>query len=274
VDDEQVIPWGIDLVGYQTNMSNEPIKIGVLDSGINENHEDLQGKVLKEYNVINPGEPVDDDYGHGTAIAGIITANDNDVGIVGVVQDVVLYDIKVLNDEGKGNVEDLITAIKWCMEEQVDIINISFGFQSKNNELEEIIQEAVSQGIIFVAASGNNYGLKTDYPAKYENVISVTAVNEEKKESNLYSSEEKVDYAMPGVSILTTSKDGGYEIHSGTSMATAYMTGIVSSYLKDYKSTDDEEVFLIEKINKILEENLIPINGCSNCGKGLVKINE
>lgn len=77
IKSEQIIPWGIELVGYQTSTSNAPIKVAILDSGIHKSHEDLQGKVSKEYNAINPGQPVEDDYGHGTALAGIVTTNDN-----------------------------------------------------------------------------------------------------------------------------------------------------------------------------------------------------
>ncbi|MEK4198116.1 S8 family serine peptidase [Cytobacillus sp. FSL K6-0265] len=261
-------------MGYQTSLSSDPMKIAILDSGIHKSHEDLQGKVLKEYNVINPGQPIEDDYGHGTAVAGVITANDNNVGIVGVVQDVELYDVKVLNSEGKGNIEDLISAIEWCKKEQVDIINISFGFQAENEELEKVIEEAVSQGIIIIAAAGNNYGLNTDYPAKYDNVVSVTAVDKAMNISKSHSAKGKVDYAMPGVSILTTSKDGGYAIHSGTSMATAYMTGAISDSLKndDRYSMEEKGLNSLQKINELLKDNLVSINECSDCGNGLVKI--
>lgn len=124
------------------------MKVAILDSGIYKDHEDLQGKVVREFNVINPNEPISDDYGHGTAIAGIITANDNDIGIVGMTQNVELYDVKVLGKDGIGKIEDLTAAIEWCIKQRVDIINISSGFQTEDANLGQAINDAVNAGII------------------------------------------------------------------------------------------------------------------------------
>jgi minor extracellular protease Epr len=235
---EQVSPWGIELVGYQTSTSDTPVKVAVLDSGIYKKHEDLQGKVVKEYNAINPDQPVEDDYGHGTAVAGIITANDNDVGIIGVTQDVELYDVKVLNSKGKGSVEDLISAIEWCMAEQVDIINISFGFQSENEDLKRVIEKASSDGIIIVAAAGNTYGLGVDYPARHEQVYSITAINDDLTRPSS-AARGKIDYVAPGVSIISTDAKGGYALFDGTSFATAYSTGVLAELSKEYKEIEN-----------------------------------
>lgn len=265
VGEEQVIPWGIELVGYQTSVSKTPVKVAVLDSGIYKEHEDLQGKVVKEFNAINPGQPVEDDYGHGTAVAGIITANDNDVGIIGVTQDVELYDVKVLNAEGKGSVEDLISAIEWCMAEQVDIINISFGFQSKNRSLERVIEEAVSQGIIIVAAAGNTYGLGVDYPARFHHTLSISAIDADMNRPSS-TAKGKVDYVAPGVSIISTDPVGGYSIYEGTSFATAYATGAIAVLISDLREVD-------QSIDHILNQHVHFLEGVEDeFGKGILVI--
>ncbi|MEM5673307.1 S8 family serine peptidase [Bacillus cereus] len=108
-----------------------------MDSGIYKEHEDLKGKVVKEFNTINLNTPITDETGHGTAIAGIIAAENNNLGILGVVPNVLLYDVTVLNNQGKGDVDHLIKGIRWCIEQQVNILNISFGLQSESPELKK-----------------------------------------------------------------------------------------------------------------------------------------
>lgn len=258
----QVIPWGIELVGYGTNTSIRPVKVAVLDSGIFKEHEDLHGKVAKEYNAINPGQPVVDDFGHGTAVAGVITANDNDVGIIGVSQNVQLYDVKVLNADGKGNIEDLISAIKWCIEEQIDVMNISFGFQKDNKDLEQVIEEAQLNGIIVVAAAGNTYGLGVDYPARYDAVKSVNSINS-KMDRSYFSAVGKVDFVGPGENIISTNHNGGYSLYNGTSFSNAYITGVISELINQsdgYK----------QLTNNITKKHTVKLGENNEYGNGLI----
>lgn len=237
----QIIPWGLEVVGMIESppaRTQDVIKIAILDSGINQEHEDLQGKVVNAYNAIAPDEPIIDDFGHGTAIASIMTAHDNDVGMVGVTQHVDIYDVKVLNEEGNGKAEHLIAGIQWCIEQQVDIMNISFGLQSANADLEQAINEAVDSGIIIVAAAGNTYGLGVDYPARYDNVLSINALKQDLKRPSS-AAKGKIDFAAPGVNILSTDKDGGYSLFNGTSFATAFATGVIAVHLIEYRNKTD-----------------------------------
>ncbi|AST07124.1 hypothetical protein AF2641_09725 [Anoxybacillus flavithermus] len=166
---KQIIPWGANSIGInKLQVKQEPVskvKVAILDSGINREHEDLKGKVVKEFNAINPGQPLYDTYGHGTAIAGIIAASDNEVSIRGVSPNVEIYSVKVMDDKGRGNVRDVVRGIKWCIDNKVQVMNISFGMSLGNPELRKAIETAIKSGIIVVAAAGNNYGGKTDYPA-------------------------------------------------------------------------------------------------------------
>ncbi|WP_078382703.1 S8 family peptidase [Sutcliffiella halmapala] len=235
----QITPWGQHLVGIDTEKGKK-IKVAILDSGINDNHEDLLGKVYKKYNTINPQDGVHDDLGHGTAVAGIITANNNAIGIVGITQNVEIYDVKVLNEEGKGNIEDLIAGINWSIKEEVDILNISFGVQSNNELLEEAIKEAVSKGIIVVAAAGNTFGLSVDYPAKYENVLSVSSIDEDLNRIST-SAKGKIDFVAPGRNILSTSNNGSYDLFEGTSFSTPYLTGVIAATLSHRQETYSSE---------------------------------
>lgn len=275
---KQIVTWGISSLGltkYQsTNRIDRKIKVAILDSGINKGHEDLKGKVIKEFNAINPKEKVRDDFGHGTAIAGVIAAENNKVGIVGVNPDVDIYSVKVLDKKGKGDVKSLIKGIKWSIKNKVQVINISFGMPSDHPELHKIITEAISSGIIVVAASGNNYGMNVDYPAKYKDVISVTAVNKNYKTKPVYSAKGKIDFALPGDSILTTSWNGQYEEYKGSSFAAAYMTGLVSLILENSNEfkLDREKEHLTNSVIKILKDHSIKLGDQKVYGNGFVKL--
>ena len=250
--EEQIIPWNLEILDVKKRDSikdDYKMRIAIVDSGINKEHEDLVGTVVKEFNVINKGEQIRDELGHGTAIAGIIAAQDNNMGIIGIAPSTEIYDVKVLDDEGKGNVDHFIEAIEWCIEEQIDMINISFGFQTDNDELKQTIDKAISKGIIIVASAGNNYGMKTDYPAKYENVISITSIDKKLQRSN-FASRQEIDFALPGEEILTTNNDGGYSLFNGTSFATAHATGIIALILADYRINKlNKEMFFMDYLD-------------------------
>ncbi|HHT7067664.1 S8 family peptidase [Bacillus thuringiensis] len=267
--EEQSVTWGRKAVIEDrfTGIQNK-IKVAILDNGIYKEHEDLKGKVVKEFNTINLNNPIIDETGHGTAIAGIIAAENNNLGILGVMPNIQLYDVKLLDKQGKGDVDHLIKGIRWCIEQRVNILNISFGLQSESPELKKAIDEAVDSGIIVVAAAGNTYGLGVDYPAKYENVISISSVNKEFKRASS-SAKGKIDFAAPGVDILSTNQDGGYSTYSGTSFATAFATGVIAALLAEGDNTLN-----LDQIKKILIERSIDLGSTgydNEFGYGLIQ---
>ncbi|MEH7768885.1 S8 family serine peptidase, partial [Bacillus sp. JR_15] len=227
------------------------MKVAVIDSGIFSEHEDLEGKVVESFNAINATDNIVDDYGHGTNIAGILTANQNSIGMIGVSQDIELFDVKVLNSEGKGEIDDILRGLMWAYEKEVDIINISFGFSKSYIELEETINTLTSEGIIVIASAGNRLGQEVDFPAKYPNVISVGSMNET-GEVDVLSSSGKIDVFGPGTNIYTTNKDGTYETVRGTSFATAFITGAVAKgmlneKIERSKNSFDESLSYLEE---------------------------
>ncbi|WP_257140748.1 S8 family peptidase [Bacillus thuringiensis] len=214
------------------------VKIAILDSGISKNHPDLVGKIKGEYNAINVDEPIVDNLGHGTAIAGIIAAKDNDKGVVGISPESDIFSVKVLSDSGEGDIGSLIRGIEWCINNEMDIFNISFGLGANNLELRGTIDKAIQKNIIIVAAAGNNYISKVEYPAKFANVISVGAIDSNLQRAS-FSSTGKIDFTAPGVNILSTNNLGGYERYSGTSFATAYVTGIIAKVISEEEHYND-----------------------------------
>lgn len=273
--DGQITTWALDYIGKneKESYSEVKVKVAILDSGIYKEHEDLKDKVVKEYNAINPEEKIIDKYGHGTAIAGIIAASNNDKGIVGVNENVELYDVKVLNDDGKGDINHLIDAIEWCIEQNIDIINISFGLQSDNEDLKRAIYRAYSEGIIIVAASGNTYGLGVDYPAKYDYVYSITALSKDLKRLSS-AAKGKIDLAAPGFDILSTDKNGTYQLFNGTSFATAYATGVMSVWIEQIYNlrSDLANTDIQMEIRSIVNANTENLGPKSEYGLGLLKV--
>lgn len=221
---KQFIGWGPNYMGYDTAIRDKKIKIAILDSGINGKHEDLQKKVVKSFNAIDNSKSIQDDFGHGTNIAGIIAATDNDIGIVGVSQNVVIYDVKVLDSAGVGEVEHVIEGLQWAANNNVDIVNMSFGFIKDYPELKKTIDMLLSQNIIVVASAGNNLGQEVDFPAGYTDVISVGSIDLNGK-VDVLASTGKIDVYAPGKEIITTSSNGSYETVRGTSFSAAYITG-------------------------------------------------
>ena len=256
--------WALDYVGVDFQKETAPVKIAILDSGINKQHKEFEYLTFKEYNAVTPGEKIVDDFGHGTAIAGIIAARG--IETTGVIQNVIIYDVKVLNDKGEGKIESVIDGIEWSINQDVDIINISFGFTSDKEGLKESIDRAVKDNIIITAAAGNTLGLTVDYPAQYENVLSISSFDKN-FQLDPYSAIGKIDYTAPGVDIISTNNKGKYSTFSGTSFSTGYATGAIASIIN--KEDDENRVHNIK--NKI-SDYVLQIGDNEKFGHGLITL--
>lgn len=152
----------------------------------------------------------------------------------------------------------------------MDVINLSLGFQSDFPELRSLIADALNKGIILIAASGNTYGLNAQFPARYDDVISVGMINEE-KESTKFSAIGKIDFVGPGENILSLNNTGGYSYNEGSSYSTAYVTGVVAEYLSKQNLNKDKSIQL--KVYEYLKKSSVKVNGDKNkVGYGLPTI--
>lgn len=179
------IPWNIDRVdclsiSESEEINEKNIRIGIIDTGIDLNHEDLSENIHGGVNFLNSALPPDDDNGHGTLLAGIIAANQNDKGIIGIAPYAQLFSIKAFNKDGKGKVSDIIKAIDWAIKNKMQIINISSSLEKDNKDLHNEIKKAAKAGILIVAAATDNSD-NAGYPAMYPEVISVGSVNKQNK---------------------------------------------------------------------------------------------
>lgn len=229
----QLLPWGVtrvnaNLVWPVSDASS--VKVGVIDSGISLNHSDLASNIKGGFNAINRRQSADDDNGHGTHVAGIIAAVDNDIGVIGIAPKAQLYAVKVLDKTGSGRISNVIEGVQWCMDNNMQVVNMSLGTSSYSKALHNAVKKAHESGLVMVAAAGNS-GPGEDtiaYPAKFSEVIAVSAIDENSGVTSWSSRGPEIDVAAPGNSIYSTYANGEYRVLSGTSMAAPHVTGVIS----------------------------------------------
>lgn len=268
--DNQTLPWGIEHINADDTRlyfdSNEnDIKVAILDTGIDKSHEDLF--VSGGVSFVEGVSDYSDDNGHGTHIAGIISGLNNTFGVVGVAPTIHLYSIKVLDQYGNGNYSDVIAGIEWAISNNIDIINMSLGGKRRSKSLQRILDKAYERGIVLVASAGNNgYERKgsISYPAKYDTVIAVGAIDKQNKRASFSSVGKELELTAPGVDILSTMPNGTYGLNSGTSMAAPHVSGVAAILLQKDKT------YTNENIRYILNSSAIKLGSQFEYGNGLV----
>jgi len=226
---------------WDISRGNGDIVVAVLDTGVDYTHRDLKGNMWTDsngcygYDFINDDNDPMDDYGHGTHCAGIIGASgDNGYEIAGVCWNVKIMALKFLNSYGFGFSSDAVSALYYAVENGADVISNSWGGDEYSETMEEAIDYACSQGVVMVAAAGNEDSNQPYYPAYYEHVIAVAATDSNDEKASFSNYGDWVDIAAPGAHILSlraksTSMPRPYDAYttvtSGTSMACPYVGG-------------------------------------------------
>ncbi|WP_455716664.1 S8 family peptidase [Anaerosporobacter sp.] len=209
------------------NTASNKIKVAIIDSGIDYT-EDID--VTERKNFIPEQDDTsiiyEDLTGHGTAIAGILTAKNNDIGITGINPNIELYSARVLDETNSAPTSRVVDAIDWAIEKNVNIISISFGIDSDADNLKDAIQRAYNAGILIIAAAGNDGNV--EYPAAYDEVIAVGSVNSNGEISPSSSKGEEIEIVAPGELVKSTGAFGGEVVSSGTSMAVPHVVGVAS----------------------------------------------
>lgn len=225
------------LEAWATGATGAGVKVAVLDSGVTKDNDDISSKVVDRANFTTAATD-DDNYGHGTHVAGIIAASQNNaIGVSGVCPECTIMSGKVLGDNGVGSTSSIVNGIAWAVQNKAKVINMSLGARSSRT-LEAAINNAWNKGVVVVAAAGNGGSQTKVYPGAYTNVIAVAATdNNDKKAAFSSYGANWVDIAAPGDSIFSTfpnhsfflateyGRSEGYDIGSGTSMASPYVAG-------------------------------------------------
>jgi subtilisin family serine protease len=250
IGDEYANSWGVQHIGsdvaHASGNKGLGVKIAVLDTGIDYTHEDLDGNYKGGYNFVeyidysvDPYDPFDDSWNsHGTHVAGIIAAEQNDNGVVGVAPEADLYAVKVLDASGHGLTSWVISGIQWAVDNKMDIVNISIQVGEDSPSLRATCNAAYDAGLLLVAAAGNTYGGEVTDPAAYDSVIAVTATTIDDMRSNISPISPKVELASPGVNILSTVRGGNYDSLSGTSQAAPHVAGTAALIISSGNAED------------------------------------
>ena len=215
---------------------------GVDDDG-NGYIDDIYGYNFCTYEDVPDGDPMDD-HGHGTHCSGIITAEGNNgFDIAGVCWNTEIMALKFLGASGRGYTSDAVTAFYYAVDNGADVISNSWGGGAYFPPLKEVIDYAHSQGVIMVAAAGNDYSDWPHYPAYYDHVIAVAATDSNDQKAPFSNYGDWVDIAAPGVDVLSlraggtsmgTIYDDYTTIESGTSMACPHVAGVMGLLLAQY----------------------------------------
>ena len=231
---DQEITWGVQKVNalaVHTSTKGAGVKIAILDSGIDYTHPDLDDNYQGGFDFVNYDNDPMDDYGHGTKVAGIIAAEDNNFGILGVAPEASIYGVKVLSSGGSGSTSNVIRGIEWAVENDMDIISMSLGGTSGYYAYETAINNAYNSGVLLIASAGNYGSTATDnvaYPAKYNSVIAVSAIYENNNLCSFSSVGPAVELTAPGYRLKTTAIGGNYNFFSGTSAAAPFVSGVAA----------------------------------------------
>ncbi len=238
ISDEYSNSWGVRYIGSQPvhnqSINGTGVKIAVLDTGIDYNHPDLAGNYKGGYNFVNNNpDPWDDNClslyrtCHGTHVSGIIAAEHNDIGVVGVAPGADIYAVKVLDGGGFGTASLIVSGIEWAKDNGMNIISMSIESYENNTAVLDAVNAAYNSGVLLVAAGGNTAGGPVLYPAAYDSVIAVTAIDQNGQRASFSPIDQKIEVAAPGIRINSTVQ-GGYGFLSGTSMAAPHVTGVAA----------------------------------------------
>ena len=169
-------------------------------------------------------------------------ADDNGSGVAGVAWDVKIMPVKVMDSEGSGSYYDMIAGINYAVTHNAQVINMSLGGYSYSKPMQDAIDEAYAQGVLVVAAMGNDGGRYTIYPAACSHVMAVASTTNSDARSSFSNYGAHVDIAAPGSSIYSTYMGGGYGYMSGTSMATPFVAGLAGLIYSHYPGYTPDQV--------------------------------
>jgi minor extracellular protease Epr len=268
-DSKEDIQWNLKMIDVNQqvtdNKLSNKIKVAVIDSGV-DFVSDIE--VKERMNFIPDQDEIsplyEDGSGHGTSVAGIIAAMDNDEGITGIDENVELYSAKVLDENNQAPISRVIEAIDWAIDKNVNIINMSLGTSAYSQVLHNAVKRASNKGILIVSAAGN--GGAVEYPAAFDETLAVGSVGADGTISEQSSVGDSIDVVAPGEQILSSSAFDGVMASSGTSVAAPHVTGVAAKLWEKNKDVD------ANFIKKLICDSAKPAGDKKQYGYGIVDL--
>lgn len=297
------IPWGVATVKAPQvwdaphSLTGAGVIVAVLDSGVDYTHPDLAAAIAE-----NPGEtgldgggvdrrvngidddgnghvddwrgwdfvsldsdPIDD-LGHGTAVAGVVAASHDGLGLVGVAPDAKILPVKVLDGDGYGEDSEIVAGIAYAADRGAKIINLSLGGPMFSQSYADAVSYADSKGALVVAAAGNSGNAAVAFPAGLAEVLSVGATDSANAWAP-FSQYGKVDVAAPGDDVVTADLGGGTTVVDGTSFASPHAAGVAALLAQKYPNASGR------RLRQILAGTAVDIGAAGNdakTGAGLI----
>jgi thermitase len=262
---------------YNLTIGSPEVVIAILDSGVDQDHQDLAQNLLPGYDFVNEDANPEDDNGHGTRMAGIAAAvMNNSLGVAGTCPSCKILPVKAGRSDGSFTIYDSYQALEYAANmhniegipenpNPADVISMSFRFNNPSTSLENGVADAASTGAILLAGAGNDNTDAMKYPAAYEQVIAVAATDQNDARISISNYGIWVDIAAPGISIYTTTLNNGYTTSAGTSAATAMTAGLVGLMRSRNPSLDKDQA------QQILQETASPVTGFPAIGGGRIE---
>lgn len=261
-DSDTEMEWNLKMIGMEevknqvhTPSDSNRIKVAVLDSGIDV-LEDIN--VVERVNLVSEEQYIapyfEDLTGHGTSIAGLIADINENADI---------YSVRILDSKNKATLNRVVEGIYWCIENDIDIINMSFGTPTKSKIMEKAIEDAEKAGILMIASAGNG-GMDADieYPAAFDAVMAVGSVDTQAERTEESAVGNQIEIMAPGEQIKAVGPFGGEVITSGTSMAVPHVVGSASLLWQEDKGKSADFIRdLIDATAKDIGEERIYGNG-------------
>lgn len=243
---EATLNYGVDRVDadvvHDNDETGDGTEIAVVDTGVDNGHDRLKPNLGDGKAFVRAGwfhlTPWDDDHGHGSHCAGILGASEPHNG---VTSESTLHPVKVLNARGKGNTDDVAKGIEHVAEKGWDVANLSFGTE-KSQVLADACQYAKDEGVLLVAAAGEE---EQGYPAREPECLAVGATDEDDNVADFSPTDGSVDLLAPGVEVRST-VPGGYDHRSGTSMASAHVSGAAGLLMANGRTAEEAREQLLE----------------------------
>jgi len=229
--------------GWEIQKGNKDVIVAIVDTGVDLDHPDLDGKIMPGYDFVAKDELADDEQGHGTHCAGIAAAiTNNGEGVAGYAPNATIMPVRVLDARGSGTWADVASGIAYAAEKGAHVVSLSLGGGSDSKIVGDAVKKAIDLDSVVIAAMGNDGNNTKSWPAAYPGVVAVGATDSKDKLAYFSQYGDWISVSAPGVSINSSIPAGRYGRKSGTSMATPGVAGLAALVRSQFPELKQAEV--------------------------------